>query len=421
MTSEKKLTEFTNNDPENDDTSTSTTDTGTDGTGPETFGEYFGGTNTNNDTSDGDTTADNESSDNTQQQDTGSDTDNEDEVTVGAGVDDEDTTGDVGSEYMSADHAVGAPDGWIAAGDDPNTGTDHRIPARIDLDGTHTRPGKPSETTDDSDIVIPVKKVGATGITKQQLKEYGITKDEARFMRAVVKGMNRTLEGYDLTESMTDIVSHYDVNEERLVEHGHLKRHTGACRRRYFTVTHDGQKACGMTKEHGREIGDLGADTMHRVGIDLARDYYETQDHVRRVELSVREHGNETDLIVVDTDGNRDAIIEIEAGQIPNDPDVTNNNAGINNYNSIRKDYEILAESSGEAVWVVRNAEVAGTVLRALNASKDIPADLSNDVIERVEDTRLKIPTLNENHLGPMNANGIDKIVTFKQLRIWLR
>ncbi len=395
MTGQQKLTEFTTNNPENDDT---TDDISIDETGPETFGEYIGldGGSTDTEANGGSRDSGDQSNETTSETHPAS------------------HTIDMEHEHM-ADHGVGAPDGWVAAGDDPRTGPDYRWPE-------HGRPPEPGETPDYSDVFVPVKKVGATGVTKQQLEKYGITKDEARFMRAAVKGMNRTLEGYDLIESMIDIVSHYDVNEEKLVENGYLKRHTGACRRRYFTVTHDGQEACGITKEHGREIGDLGADTMHRVGIDLARNYYENRDDIRFVELSARENGNETDLIVVDMDGNRDTIIEVEAGRVSADPDVTEDQpAGTHNYGSIRKDYEILAESSGEAVWVVRNAEVAGTVLRALNASKDIPVDLSNDVIERVEDTRLKIPTLNENHLGPMNANGIDKIVTFKQLRIWLR
>lgn len=395
MTSQQKITEFTSNNPENDDT---TGDISTDETGSETFEEYIG--------LDSDSAYTESSDDSRDSGDQSNETTSETHPAS--------HTIDTEHEYRT-DHDVGAPDGWVAAGDDPTIGPDYRCPEQ-------GRPPEPGETPDYSDVFIPVRKVSAIGVTTQQLEKYGITKDEARFLRAVVKGMNRTLEGYDLIDSMIDIVSHYDVNEEKLVENGYLKRHTGACRRRYFTVTHDGQEACGITKEHGREIGDLGADTMHRVGIDLARNYYENKDHIRFAELSARENGNETDLIVVDMDGNRDTIIEVEAGRVSADPDVTEDQpAGTHNYGSIRKDYGILAESDGDAVWVVRNAEVAGTVLRALNSSDDVPVDLPKDIIERVENTKLKIPTLNEKHLDPMDADGIDEIVTFKQLRIRLR
>jgi DNA helicase HerA-like ATPase len=276
------------------------------------------------------------------------------------------------------------------------------------------------EAGEDDDIAanVPIKKVSAPGVTSAQLSEHNISKDEARFMRAVVKGMNRDLEGYNLMDSMSGIKDHYDIDEDKLMDAGYLKRHTGADRRSYYTVTSDGQDACGITKKHGPEVGDLGADTPHRVGIELAREYYNGLPSVQRVELSTREDGNETDLVVVDKEGNRIAIIEVEAGKVNTDSNVSETSkSGIHDYESVRKDYGLLADSDGEAVWVVRTGEVAGSVLKALNSSEDIPFELDSDIIAKVEDTSMKIQTLNENHIAPMNDPGVSKLLTYKQLR----
>lgn len=285
---------------------------------------------------------------------------------------------------------------------------------------THVLPTDDDSITkgDDGETKMPLEKVGSTGVTSSQLKEYDITKDEARFMRAVVKAMNRELDGYSLIDSMSGIKNHYEIDEDKLMDAGYLKRHTGTDRRSYYTVTSDGQKACGFTKKHGPEVGDLGADTPHRVGIELAREYYQGLPSVQRVELSTREDGNETDLVVVDENGNRLAIIEVEAGKTSADANVSEDDTyGIHNYDSVRKDYGLLADSDGESVWVVRNNEVAGSVLKALNSSDEVPFEIGSEIIKKVEDTDMRIQTLNENHIAPMNDDGVDKLLTYKQLR----
>jgi hypothetical protein len=280
-----------------------------------------------------------------------------------------------------------------------------------------------SETDDKGQSDAPLRRTGTAGITQDRLVEYGITRDEAAFMRSVVKAANGELDGYNLTDSMTGIKSLYDIDEDKLQEKGYIKRHTGVARRAYYSVTTTGQKACFTTQTHGFTVGDVGDDTPHRVGVELTRKYYAAMENIQRVEISPREGGSVTDLVVVDWEFDRVAIVEIEAGSITADPhtDTTPAAAGINDYGSIRGDYRVLSESDGDSVWVVRNHEIAGTVLRALSSADNIPVDLSVKVIKGVESGRIPIGDLTERHIDPLNADGLDDIVTFQQLRRQLR
>jgi len=304
---------------------------------------------------------------------------------------------------------VGAPEGFWSNID--SNEVDSRVPER------HSRPESRPER-DAGSTKMPLEKVGAVGVTSDQLAEYGITRDEARFMRAVVKAMNRDLQGYDLTESMLGIRDHYEIDEEKLIQAGYLKRHAGVDNRAYYTVTFHGQEACGLQKKQGREVGDIGADTPHRVGIDLARRYYKSLPHVRRVELAVRENGQKTDLLVIDENATRIAIIEVEGGQVESDPYVSDDDrTGLTNYESIQTDYRMLAKSDGESVWVVRNYEIAGDVLQILSSGDDISFELSKDIIQAVKNTDMRITDLNDDHIAPLQDDGVSEVVTFRQLR----
>jgi hypothetical protein len=154
------------------------------------------------------------------------------------------------------------------------------------------------------------------------------------------------------------------------------------------------------------------------VGIDLARDYYESLPHVRRAELAVRENGQKTDLLIIDNNANRIAIIEVEGGRVESDPYVTEEDrTGLTNYGSVRTDYRVLAESDGESVWVVRNYEIAGDVLQILSSGSDIPFEVTDGVSQSVKDQDMRIKDLNDKHIGPRQDDGVSEIVTFRQLR----
>ena len=264
----------------------------------------------------------------------------------------------------------------------------------------------------------PLTRVGNKGYTPKHLSEYGITRDEAEFMQAVVKAMNGDLDGYNLTESMSSTIKTlYEIDEDKLQEQGYLKLHTGVARRRYYTVTPTGQKACRTRKKQGFMIGDAGDDTPHRVGVELTKQYYDTRDDVRRVEISPREDGSKTDLVVVNTDLDRLCTVEVEGGRVSSDPGVSEDtSSGINDYSSLRHDYCVLRDAAGESVWVVRNHEVAANVLRALNSGDKIPVNVDRETLKGIETGRVKIGEFSE-EIDSMGADGIDTILTFQQLR----
>jgi hypothetical protein len=327
------------------------------------------------------------------------------------GYKDNEADDDEAPEYPEmTDPSLGAPDGFWN-----NIDRGNHVDSRIsEAEARSETP--PNQSADGDDL--PIRRIGTPGVTNDHLIEYRITRDEAGFMRAIVEAMNGELQGYDLTESMSKIKSLYEIDEDKLIESGYLKRHTGSDRRAYYTVTFDGQEACRIGKKQGRRYGDIGSDTPHRVGMELAKRYYESLPNVRFVEVAVRENGQKTDLIVVDNKFNRRAIIEVEGGRVEADPNISEGDrTGLSNYESVRNDYRVLAASAGESIWVVRNYEIASDVLQILASGDDIPFELETDIIQAVKNKNKRIKDLNENHLSPLQDEGITEILTFKQLR----
>lgn len=320
---------------------------------------------------------------------------------------------------------VGPPDEWIPAGDDPTAERDPRVTReRIEYEQELKRHRKQTKNNTHTNTTQnePIRLSGTANVSDTHLTEHGITRSEASFLRTVVQGMNRDLDGYSLIDSMTELKNQFEINEQKLRDKEYIKRHTGASRRAYYSVTRAGQEACRMTKKHGYTVGDLGADTPHRVGMELTRQYYAAQPDTQTVELSPRENGGQLDVVVTDTNGARKATIEVEAGKITADPgEDENTRSGIHNYDSIRKDYQQLAAAGGDAVWVVRNHEIAGTVLRALASGDNPLLNIDRDVIKAVESGRMKIDTFLDNHIAGNDYHGFDDLVTFKQLRQALR
>ena len=77
----------------------------------------------------------------------------------------------------------------------------------------------------------------------------------------------------------------------------------------------------------------------------------------------------------------------------------------------------MLAELEGESVWLVWNFEIVGTVLRALRNGDGLGFTLPLEIIQQVENAKMNIGTLNQDHIAPLQDDGIDEIATFKQFR----
>lgn len=275
------------------------------------------------------------------------------------------------------------------------------------------------ESSDDSDTSDSIEEPATPDISDEHLAENNVTRDEAKFMRSVVKAMNNDLVGYSLLDSMNPIKKKYDIDEEKLIENGFVKKHAGANNRVYYTITDDGQDVCKMKKQHGYTIGDLGDDTPHRIGIELAKAYYNSLDEVSHVDLSAKVDGGEMDLRVFDTDNKEMVNVEVEAGGVSADrDDSSDEKSSLNDYEEVRRDYKAMKKATGDAVWVGRNNETCGKILRALRSGDDdeVPFTIQKATIEAIENGDAKISTLNK-RLNEIDDDGISQMLTYKTLR----
>lgn len=281
---------------------------------------------------------------------------------------------------------------------------------------------------DDASIDKPrIESVSIPSVSPEQLDEYGITEEEGKFMKAVVLAMDGELEGYSLVDSMSEIESEFDVDTQKLIDQGYVEQHTGVDNRAYYTVTSEGQNACNQTKTHGYTVGDLGDNTPHRVGVELVKEYYNAKDNITvgHIETSPKRGGEVLDVVVYDDTNTEIAVIEVEAGGVSSDEGVDaesmeghSKKSKLQDYEEIRRDYQSMRECDGESVWVVRNAETCGAILRAMRSgdNDDVPFDMSLEDIKRIENRTMKFSTLNKK-IAEMNDPGVSKILTYKSLR----
>lgn len=251
------------------------------------------------------------------------------------------------------------------------------------------------------------------GLSIEEISDSGYRADELHFLYTIVKAMNGTLDGYNLTQSMHRLENLYDVDVKKLQQEDLIKIHYMSNRRRYFTVTTAGQRICNNTKREGPGVGDRGGDTPHRVGCELAVRYLKQKSDVRYVVSFVSIQGSQkkADVVGKDADGTITDVIEVESGKTAREGKPTNNRVGINNYKSIEKDYDMLSNVDGTATWVPRTGAIAARVLQILNnASK---TEITNPARVKKE-ARAEF---NANRVEPNGGAGMDKILTFRDLR----
>jgi DNA helicase HerA-like ATPase len=177
-------------------------------------------------------------------------------------------------------------------------------------------------------------------------------------LKRVLAAMNRDLDGYSLLDSMTEIVDVDGVDVDDLVDDGYLEKHS-VCRRRYYSITEQGQRCIPGHLETGEGIGDLGEKTPHKVGVEALRAWLAAKPTVDEVRI-YHEHGG----VVYDVAAFAgDSLAWV--GEVETDT---------NDYESIADDYQKLAAVDAEAVWAVPKKSVATeTVLPALAAADAIP------------------------------------------------
>ena len=276
--------------------------------------------------------------------------------------------------------------------------------------------GNEGPSADEPSSAVP--EVSRCKLSREEIERTDYTQEDLDFLYTVVEAMNGDLDGYDLTKSMSAMARQCDVDTEALADDGLLKIHALTKNRTYYTVTTAGQKLCENTKHEGAGTGDRGGDTPHRVGAQLAIDYLERQDDVANVSsfTNLRESSQKkVDVIGKNRDGDITWVVEVESGKTAGEGTNSNNRVGINDYASIKKDYEELASAKdATALWVVRTKPMAARVLQILNSAQKTDIDTTS---VNGGDTG----AFNEEIIKPGGGDGMDQLLTFGVLRNKLR
>jgi hypothetical protein len=181
-----------------------------------------------------------------------------------------------------------------------------------------------------------------------------LTVEERQFLTAIITTVNGNHPVYDVVDSMKQIRYHFDeIDEEKLIELGYLEKRIENLRV-YYTVTRDGQRACGAKVATGEDQGDVNEKTYHKVMVEafarsLARDP-NTQYFVKRYAPL---YGTDVKPDVVSYDG-EDLRVIGEAVSNSSHPLILKHYDDFNKFDVEKK------------VWIVPNLSAAWDVTRAL-------------------------------------------------------
>lgn len=222
-------------------------------------------------------------------------------------------------------------------------------------------PQEDADSSDDADASIPVEtfKEAVAEVSDDALREHNLTREEAKFLGTVIDAMNDRVEGYSLTESMTDLRDGFeDIDVEKLVENGFLEEHRVAFKR-YYTAKPAARNLLSKPLRAKPFEGDLGEKTPHKVGVEMLRRWFESFDEVDHAEKYYPLGDDEVvDVAGFDADGSLEYVGEVELSS--------------NNYESIVKDYKQLAGADATAVWAFKNQEDAVEIVEVLNDRVDL-------------------------------------------------
>jgi len=214
------------------------------------------------------------------------------------------------------------------------------------------------------------------GETQTAIAE-NLTVEERHFLAAIVTTVNGNHPAYDVVDSMERIKSQFDeVDEEKLIDFGYLEKQTESLRV-YYTVTRDGQRACGAKVATGEDQGDVNEKTYHKVMVEaFARSLARDPNNQYFVKRYVPLHGTDVKPDAVGYDG-EDPVVIGEA--------VSNIHPSL-----IVKHYDDFNRFDVEKrIWIVPNLSVAWDIARALaNAGRidELPPKRNNRTYEKLNE-----------------------------------
>jgi len=268
----------------------------------------------------------------------------------------------------------------------------------------------------ESAVVDSMSPVRQTPLTDAEtMDKYDLTSEQGALLTALAKAYNSALDGYSLVDPMADIASQYDSNLSTLIDKGLIDTRKLHQNRKYIELTDEGWRASGITRKWGKGKGDKYDGVIHRAGADLCKRYYEQNpdhhnyDSTLHVKQFVKSGNHRLDL-KFEVGHRTVAVGEVESQGIQGNTD----QKGVKNYESVREDAQIMANSPGDSIWIVQNVEIVAGILRALNSSEN-ELGVNDDLIGNLETYDVSISELNK-ELNRLNDPRISRVHVYKDL-----
>jgi hypothetical protein len=182
-----------------------------------------------------------------------------------------------------------------------------------------------------------------------------LTVQEREFLAAIVATVNGTHSKFDILETMERINSQLpDVDIEPLIDIGYLEKTTENLRV-YYTVSEDGQRACGARVAFGEDQGDVNEKTYHKVMVEaLARSLRDDENNQYFVKRYTPIFGTDVKPDVVAFKDERPSVIGEAIWNV--------------RHEHIVKHYEDFNRFDVERkIWIVPNLSEAKNITRALS------------------------------------------------------
>ncbi|MDS0301444.1 ATP-binding protein [Halogeometricum sp. S1BR25-6] len=265
-------------------------------------------------------------------------------------------------------------------------------------DSEATESGEPvseeEETAVDENRSSPVQAGGVT-VPDDELRRYGLTHDDVRFLTRILDVMNGDAPNHRLLDSMSSFKKDFeDLDVQRLVEQDLLEEGR-ACGRKYYTVLPAGRELLGQKLKVGPGQGDIGEKMPHKVGVKLLELWLDSRDDVTQVE-SYYEYDEETvfDVAGLDADGELVWVGEAELAS--------------NNKHAPVDDYDKQSAVDANAIWAFNRRETAVEVLDRLAEADRIEHSVNGRAARRFSDIREAVESF--------DAAGLTTIRSFNKL-----
>ncbi|WP_251344549.1 ATP-binding protein [Haloplanus halophilus] len=253
------------------------------------------------------------------------------------------------------------------------SGTDPTVMGGDDTAGAHVGEGGESTLADGAGSAT-ASTPNAEGADRGDDRAGGVGSDkgenltvqERQFLAAIVTTVNGRHPKFDILETMERINSHFpDVDVERLIHLGCLEKVTENLRV-YYTVTEDGQRACGARVAYGEDQGDVNEKTYHKVMVEaLARTLATDENNHYFVKRYTPIFGTDVKPDVVAFTDEKPAVVGEAIWNV--------------RHEHIVKHYEDFDRFDVEKkIWVVPNLSEAKNITRALHNAgliDEVPAE----------------------------------------------